>query len=426
MSKTHPSKDIKATLGSELEGRRIALCMTGSVAIIRSVDLGRLLMRHGAEVFPVLTEAAAGLIGPDLIEWATGNKPVLTLTGGIEHVALAGNVESPVDAVIVAPATANTIGKIAGGIDDTPVTTVVTTALGQGIPLLIVPAMHEPMYRHPIVMENIEKLQTYDITVMKPSISEGKAKIPSPDEVYEAVLDLLGTGNPPKGTLSGKKVLITAGRTVEYIDPIRVLTNNSSGKMGMAVASAAGGLGAEVTVVYGKGTASPPERINVIRVDTSEDMKNAVHAELSSTRYDIIIAAAAVGDWKPKEKAAGKISTHDKNELVIELVPTTKIIDSIRKLFPDVFLVAFRALHALSETELIENAVARMGKADADMIAVNDVSHPGTGFETDTNEMYTIDREGEISHIPLASKQDVAAKLMNLVADKVNTRGSKH
>ena len=406
-------------MSTSLVGRRIALCLTGSVAVLRSVDLARLLIRHGAEVTPIMSDAATKLIGPDLLEWATGQKPVCELTGAIEHVALAGNVKGHVDLVVVAPATANTVGKIAAGIDDTPVTTVVTTALGQGIPVLVVPAMHEPMYRHPIVLENLQKLADHGVALINPVIEEGKAKIPTPETICEAVLSTIGGAAP--GALTGKRVLITAGRTVEYIDPIRVLTNNSSGKMGMAIAASAKRHGAEVTLIYGKGTADPPPGISVRRVDTSEQMLNAVFDSLASVKQDIFIAAAAVGDWRPKKTAAGKITTHGSDGLTLELVPTPKIIDSVRAQYPDLFLVAFRALHGLSRNELIENAFGRMEKAGADMIAVNDVSKAGTGFETDTNEIYIIDRSKKIVHVPLTDKSEVAEKLLQSIINRITS-----
>jgi phosphopantothenoylcysteine decarboxylase / phosphopantothenate---cysteine ligase len=416
--KRHPSHDITSSIGIELAGKRVALCLTGSVAVIRSVDLARLLIRHGAEVYPVMSQAAAGLIGPDMLEWATGFRPVTEITGAIEHVALAGNVDHPVDLIVVAPATANTIGKIASGIDDTPVTTVVTTAIGQQIPVLVVPAMHEPMYRHQIVLDNLEKLKRYGIDVMDPVLSEGKAKLPDTDTIYARIVAILDRKRR-EGALAGKRVLITAGRTVEYLDPIRVFTNNSTGKMGMAIASAAVSLGALVTVVYGKGTAAAPPGVTVVNVDTSDDMLGAVNSCLDSSNQDVMIAAAAVGDWKPREKASSKITTHGSEGFAVELVPTAKIIDTVKKRHPEVFLVAFRALHDLSQDALIENAYARMNKAGADLIAVNDVSKSGAGFGTDTNEVFVVDRAKNTHHISLRPKAEVARQLMDIVTDAV-------
>jgi len=414
----HPSFDIIGSAGSELAGKRIVLCITGSVACVRSSEVARLLMRHGATVYPVMTRSACQLVGPDLIEWACGCKPITELTGAVEHVALAGNVKDKADLILVCPSTANTIGKIAGGIDDTPVTTVVTTALGEKIPVVIVPAMHEPMYRHPFVLENIKKLQNAGITVMMPRIEEGKAKIPENGDIYQTVCSVLDS----RALLKGKKILITAGRTVEYIDPVRVITNNSSGKMGFAVAQAAKDMGADVTVVYGKGSVEPDSSFNVIRVNTADEMKEAVEKELAAGKYDMMFASSAVGDWKPAVMSREKISTRKNKKLTLELVPTVKIIDGIKKKFPKVFLVAFRALHDLSEKELLSDSKQRMKIADADMIAVNDVSKPGQGFETDTNAMLAVTKDGKVTKLGFASKYDIARKLLSIAEERICRR----
>ncbi len=411
----HPSKDITGTLSNDLKGKKIILCITGSVAAVQSSGTARLLMRHGAEVFPVMTEAACRLIHPDLMEWATGNRPVLTLTGKIEHVSLAGNVKGKCDLILISPSTANTIGKIAAGIDDTPVTTVVTTGLGEGLPLIIVPAMHEPMYNHPFVKENIIKLKDSGISILQPRITEGKAKIADDSEILNEVQKLLAG----KKKLSGKKVLITAGRTVEYLDPVRVLTNNSSGKMGTALAAAALAEGADVTLIYGKGTAAVPSGVKLINTETSADMKEAVYSEIKKANYDILIAAAAVGDWKPVEKSDSKISTHTGKNLIVELEPTPKIIDDIKKVSPDIFLTAFRAQYSLSTAKLIDDAHKRLLKADADLIAVNDVGRKGAGFETDTNEIYLVTPDKKTEHIELTSKKNAAESIIQIIASKL-------
>ena len=401
-------------MGRELEGRRIVLCVTGSVAAVRSSDIARLLIRHGAEVFPVMSPAACNLIRPDLLHWATGNLPVTELSGAIEHVELAGNVPNKADLILVAPATANTIGKIAAGIDDTSVTTVVTTALGEGIPLVVVPAMHEPMYRHPLVTANIVRLEGIGVRFVMPHIGEGKAKIASTEEILEAVLDRCGS----EGILQGKRVLVTAGRTVEYLDPVRVITNNSSGKMGIAVAEAAAAAGASVTLISGKLSVPNPHGIPVIRTDTASQMAQAVNDALDRSDYDIVVAAAAVGDWMPEKTEASKISTHDSKAIVLRLVPTPKIIDSIKANHPEVFLVAFRALTGLTPEQLVENGYNRMEKAGADLIAVNEVTGEGVGFEVDTNELYVVDREKKVEHIQLTTKRAAADRLIDMIGRK--------
>ncbi len=416
-NKRHPSFDITGSISGRLAGKKIILCVTGSVAAVRSPDLARLFMRHGADVYPVMSSSACGIIHPDLMHWAAGRKPVTELTGSIEHVELAGNTGTRADLLVVAPCTANTIGKMAGGIDDTPVTTFATTAIGEGIPLIVVPAMHEPMYHHPFVEENIKKLVSAGIRVMQPRLEEGKAKIPENEEILGEVLKLLA---PSVQILSGKKVLVTAGRTVEYIDPVRVISNNSTGKMGVALAEKACEAGADVTLIAGKITVKPASGIRVIHAETALEMAGAVGKELDSGRYDIFAAAAAVGDWQPDEKSAVKISTHDNDSLVLKLKPTPKIIDRIKKKYPSVFLLAFRALYALKESDLLDNARWRMEKAGADMIAVNDVSKKGAGFESETNEMYIITKEGILEKIPMASKHEVAADIVRIIAREIS------
>ncbi len=411
----HPSRDITGALGNRLAGRHVILAMCGSVAVARAPELARLLMRHGARVTPVMSSEAQTLIQPRLMHWSTGTVPVTGLSGETEHVALAGNSESPADLLLIAPATANTIGKIAAGIDDTVVTTFATTAIGEGIPTVLVPAMHEPMYRHPVVMRNLEMLRTIGVDVVMPQVEEGKAKIAEPSVILDHVTTALGGSH----RLSGRHVLVTVGRTVEYIDPIRVLTNRSTGKMGMAVAAAARDAGAEVTLIYGHGTATPPAGCRVVRVDTSEQMLAAVKESLDR-QADVVIAAAAVGDWRPISQNATKISTRT-DRLTLELEPTPKVIDGIKKQFPSVFLVAFRAQHDLPHDELITDARARAGRAAADLICVNDVSTPGAGFATDTNEMYLVDSAGEV-HVPLAQKSEVGRAIIDRIATLLEKR----
>ena len=419
----HPSLDIVGALGTELSGRRIVHAISGSVAAARAPEIARLLMRHGAHVYPVMSAEAQRLLHPNLLHWATGHEPVTELTGETEHVALAGNTSTKADLLLIAPATANTVGKIAAGIDDGPVTTFATTAIGEGIPVIVVPAMHEPMYRHPIVRRNLETLREIGLQVMMPRVEEGKAKIAATEEIVAAVIARLAPGmTGSDGPLAGRRVLVTVGRTVEYIDPIRVVTNNSSGKMGMAVAQAAREAGAEVTAVYGKGSAEAPEGVRVVRVDTAEAMRGAVWDELGDGRgYDVVVAAAAVGDWRPVGEQQKKISTHDRDRLVLELEPTPKIIDRIKHDFPQTFLVAFRAQHDLTLDELLDDARARAKKAHADLIAVNDVSRSGTGFETDTNEMYLIGPDGNEEHVPLASKPEVGRRIVEAVARRIGS-----
>ncbi len=414
----HPSKDITGTAGEALKGKRVVLCITGSVAAVRSSEIARGLMRYGAEVFAVMSEMAKKIIHPYLMEWATGNPVVTELTGKVEHVALVGERTSKADLVLVAPATANTISKIACGIDDTPVTSVVSTAFGSGVPIMIVPAMHESMYRHPIVAENIEKLKALDVEFVGPRIEEEKAKIAENSDILEAVIKKLTM----RKDLAGIEVLITAGPTLEHIDPVRVMTNKSSGKMGVAVAREALNRGADVTLIYGPGKALPPSDAKVIPVETTEEMHDAVISELKSKKYDVVVAAAAAADWRPEKSFDYKVSTGDVSELLVKLRPTRKIIDAARKINTDVFLVPFKAEYDLSDEELVECGYRRLVEAEADMIVVNDVGRNGAGFGVDTNEVFIVDKEKKVVHVPLTDKREVARRIFDVITEKMKAR----
>ncbi|MGQ9539236.1 MAG: bifunctional phosphopantothenoylcysteine decarboxylase/phosphopantothenate--cysteine ligase CoaBC [Candidatus Bathycorpusculaceae bacterium] len=414
----HPSRDILGTKSEVLKGKRIVLCITGSIAAVQCPEIARALMRHGAEVFAVMSPAVQKIIHPHLMEWATGNAVVTELTGKVEHVVLAGARKMKADLVLVAPATANTISKIACGIDDTTVTSVVSVAFGSNTPIIIVPAMHESMYNHPILNENIKRLKTLGVEFIGPRIEEGKAKIAETREIVERVISKLTV----KKDFSGLKVLVTAGATAEYIDPVRVITNKSSGKMGVAVAKEAISRGAEVTLIYGLGTARPPSGAKVIRVETTEQMYDAVVSELKVHSYDLVVAAAAAADWTPLKAFSHKVSTHGVRSLNLKLKPTIKVIDVVKKLNPKTFLVAFRAEYNLPEKELIESAYERLLKANADLIVVNDVSKEGVGFGTDTNEVFIVNGDKKVIHIPLASKHEVARKILDVVIERIKPK----
>src|SRR6266516_5358184 len=359
--RTHPSKDIVATKGNEILGKKIVLCITGSVAAYKAIDLARLLMRHGADVYPVMTESSSMLIKADIMKWATGNEVVTKLTGNLEHISLAERNMS--DLILVYPCTANTIGKIANGIDDTTVASILAVALGSRIPIIIAPAMHEAMYSNDIIGQNIDRLKGIGVKFLEPSIAEGKAKIMEPELVLQSVIRELNRMNSAF-SLKGKNVLVTAGSTVEYIDPVRVITNLSSGKMGIAIAEVAMLAGAKVTLVYGHGsdgTRGPLGIGNTIKVNTSREMEMTILSELSSKRYDIVIFCAAITDFAPQQTAPKKIETK-KGQLVVPLLPTTKIIDQVRRTSRNnkLFLVAFKAEHGVSDSYLINKAFQKL------------------------------------------------------------------
>ncbi|MBU4339933.1 MAG: bifunctional phosphopantothenoylcysteine decarboxylase/phosphopantothenate--cysteine ligase CoaBC, partial [Euryarchaeota archaeon] len=226
---------------SSLKGKTIVLGITGSIAAVRCVELARELMRHGAIVHTVMTKDAQKILHPEAMKYATGNRVITEITGDVEHVGFCG-IGGKASILLIAPCTANTIGKIAHGIDDTTVTTFATTAFGSGIPIMIVPAMHESMYNHPIVIENIGKLDGLGVEFINPVLDEGAAKIASTYEIVLRVEKALS-----KKTLAGKRILVTGGATAEAIDPIRIITNRASGKTGVELALEAFRRGAEVT-----------------------------------------------------------------------------------------------------------------------------------------------------------------------------------
>ncbi|RZN57477.1 MAG: bifunctional phosphopantothenoylcysteine decarboxylase/phosphopantothenate--cysteine ligase CoaBC [Candidatus Methanomethylicota archaeon] len=399
----HPSKDIMFKKSRRLEGKKIALCLCGSVGIIKSPELARELMRNGAEVFVVMSPSSQKLISPTLMEWATGNPVVTELTGKIEHILLGKNV----DLVLVAPATSNTISKIASGIDDTPVTSLVISAMGYGIPILIVPAMHASMYSNPIVLENIKKLTSMGIKVIEPQIMEDKAKFPDIEIIIEEVISIF-----TKKDLKGVSILVTAGPTRSYIDSIRYITNGSSGKMGYAFAKEAYLRGADVTLVSGPTNLPIPRNIKMINVETTEEMLKTIEELLSRNKYDLFVMAAAPLDFKVENKYEGKISSN--NKFSINLSPLPKIINIVREKSENTFIIGFKAEYGLSKEELISRALEKLKEAKADLIVANSLSNPFTGFNSDYNEVYVVDKEGNVVHIPISSKHEIANRILDI------------
>jgi phosphopantothenoylcysteine decarboxylase/phosphopantothenate--cysteine ligase len=401
----HPSKDIMFTKSRMLEGKKIALCICGSVAAIKAPDLARELMRNGAEVFAIMSPSAQKLISPTLLEWATGNPVITELTGKIEHVQLGG--KGGVDLILIAPATANTIGKIAAGIDDTPVTSLATTAIGSGIPVLIAPVMHGSMYRHPLVSENLKKLSSLGIKIIPPEIVEDKAKFPDISVIVEEVLSALS-----RKDMTGISVLVTAGPTRSYMDSIRFLTNSSSGKMGYAFAYEASARGARVTLISGPTNLANPRGANIVPVGTTEEMLEAVDNALSKEKYDLFVMAAAPLDFAIVEKFDGKVPST--SELKLTLRPLPKIVDVARKKSKDLFIIGFKAEYNLTREELFSRAMSRLLESGMDLIVANDLSSPLTGFKADTDEVYILDKSGLVDHIPLSPKREVARRVLDL------------
>ncbi|MGC2599037.1 MAG: bifunctional phosphopantothenoylcysteine decarboxylase/phosphopantothenate--cysteine ligase CoaBC [Nitrososphaeraceae archaeon] len=410
----HPSKDIIASLGTELLNKKIVLCITGSVAAYKAIDLARLLMRYGAEVYPVMSDTSSSkLINPELMKWATGNNVVTKLTGNLEHISLADYDTS--DLVIVYPCTANTIGKMANGIDDTSVTSILSVAVGANIPIIICPAMHQSMFYNKLILANIDKLKQVGIDILEPNIGEGKAKVADSENVVAFTIKKLQPLSR-KSWFNNKKVLVTAGGTIEYIDPVRVISNLSSGKTGISIAREAKARGADVTLVFGHGS-SKFEGFNdarIINVNTSEDMLNAVRQELSSSEYNVGIFAAAVSDYTLADKSNIKLKS-DSPYLDLRLSPTKKIIDEVRDLSNRMFLVGFKAECNIPCSVLIERAYERLMNARCDMVVANDVGRDGSRIGSDMIETHIVDVEKNVIHTPIQNKPMFAKRLLDII-----------
>jgi phosphopantothenoylcysteine decarboxylase/phosphopantothenate--cysteine ligase len=410
LSSAEPSRDIVGTGGYELKGKRLILCVTGSIAAVQAVEIARELMRHGAEVYAVMSQAAQQIIHPYALEWATGRPVITEITGKTEYIELVGKHLGKADLLLIAPATLNTISKIATGVCDTTVTTFALTALGSRMPVVVCPAMHESLYDHQIMRDNIERLRALGFEFVNPRLEEGKAKIASTQEIVERVLRRLGSCD-----MVGWRVLVAAGPTYEHIDPVRIITNKSSGKMGVAVVEEALSRGAEVTLVYGPGYAAPPSDARVIRVETTEEMRTTVVSELKAINYDLVVMVAAAADYTPETPYDYKLSTDENPNLTLKLRATSKIVDEVKKLRPECFLVVFRAVYNLSEEAMVEDAYNRLRRSNADLIVVNDVSRWSVGFGVDSNEVVIIDGNREAVRVPLSSKREIAGKILDCV-----------
>jgi len=410
----HTSKLIKGTLSRVLDGKRVALCVTGSVAAVECVDLARRLMRHGADVYCVMSKSAQNIIHPYLLEWATGNHVVTELTGQIEHVTLAGTHPGHVDVVLIAPATANTIGKIANGIDDTPVTTTASSALGAHIPIIIVPAMHRSLYDHPIVLENIERLKRIGVQFVQPRMQEAKAKFPEIDTVVESVFRALGTND-----LRGQHFVVTAGPTRGWIDRVRFMTNPSTGKMGIELAREVLARGGDVTLVLGPTSEEPPENADVVRVESSKEMLDAVIRSIESKHSVALISAAAVLDFEPEKREDRKRPSGQ--DYTVRLVSTPKIIEEARSRFKELFIVGFKVESGITDEELESRAREKITAGICDLVVANDERRKGVAFGADTNEVLIVGPKGVCEKVPLSSKRDVARR----VVDVMRTRMTK-
>jgi phosphopantothenoylcysteine decarboxylase/phosphopantothenate--cysteine ligase len=408
----HTSKDIIGSYGDELRGKKIILCVTASVAAYKAIDLARLLMRHGAQVYPVMSKRAQRFVTKDMLSWATGNECVVDLTWRLEHIHLVK--ES--DMVVVYPCTANTLARIANGMEDSSVSTIASVALGLGKPMIIALAMHEPMYDNPVVKRNIGILEPY-VEFVKPRLEEGKAKVAEPEYMLRRVIDLVNRSS----ILKGKSVLVTAGATVEYIDPIRVVTNLASGRFGIAIAREAMLMGADVTLIYANIKVEPPKGVRLIKVNTSKEMFDAVMSELKSKSYHAVIMNAAVSDFRPSIASDTKIDSKGNDKITLVLEPTEKIVDHVKKISPNSMLVAFKADSV--NQGLVEKAIKRMRECDADLMIANDALN---SIDLDSCELFIIKKSGDVKHLGLVDKTLAARIILGEVAEGLNKNRSDY
>ena len=394
-----------------LKGKTVVLGVTGSIAAYKIASLASALGKLHADVQVLMTQNATNFINPITFETLTGNKCLVdtfdrNFQYSVEHVALAKRA----DVVLVAPASANVIGKIANGIADDMLT---TTVMACKCKKIISPAMNTQMFENPIVQDNLKKLEHYGYEVIQPAVGllackdVGKGKMPEPETLLEYILQEVAY----EKDLKGKKILVTAGPTQEPIDPVRYLTNHSSGKMGYAIAKVCSMRGAEVTLVSGKTAIKPPLFVDLVPVTTAREMYEAVTGR--SDRQDIVIKAAAVADYRPKTISEQKVKKTDE-ELSIEMERTDDILKYLGEhKRANQFLCGF----SMETEHMLENSRKKLKKKNLDMIVANNVKVEGAGFAGDTNIVTLITADDE-TQLPLLSKEETAVEIMNKILEQ--------
>ena len=395
-----------------LAGKHILLGVTGSIAAYKAASLASMLVKQNADVTVIMTPNATNFINPITFESLTGNKCLVdtfdrNFEFQVEHVSLAKQT----DVVLVAPASANVIAKAAHGIADDMLT---TTLLACTCPKLFAPAMNTRMYQNPVVQDNMETLVRYGMKVITPASGylacgdTGEGKMPEPEVLYEHIIRAL----TPKD-LQGRKVLVTAGPTREKMDPVRYISNHSTGKMGYAVARAAMMRGADVTLVSGKVNIEPPMDVKVVPVVSAADMAQAVKE--AAPAQDIIIKAAAVADYRPRVTADEKLKKKDE-EFAIELERTEDMLAYLGAHRREgQFLCGF----SMETEHMLENSRVKLAKKNIDMIVANNLKQAGAGFGTDTNVVTILTKE-ETVELPIMSKEEVADRLLDHIIRSVS------
>ena len=399
-----------------LKGKKIVLGVTGGIAVYKAVDLVSKLRKEGAEVRVVMTDSAAKFVTPLTFKEISGNPVAFSMWAeahefNVEHIALADWA----DLMIIAPATANILAKAANGIADDLLSTVI---LASKTPIILCPAMNCQMYDNPISQNNLKKLADYGFVIMQPARgylacgTSGIGRLPEPAEIISFTKNFI---SHREGDLKGLKILVTAAGTREPIDPVRFVGNRSSGKMGYAVAQAAAERGADVVLVSGPSSLNPPPNVEIVNVETTREMMDAVLAKYAE--MDIVIKAAAVADYCPHEVAEQKIKKATDDALTIVLDKNPDILKKLGELKTKQFLVGFAA-----ETQnLLANATEKIKKKNLDMIVANDVTMAGAGFNYDTNVVKFLFPDGEVKNLEKMSKLEVAQVLL----DEVKTARNK-
>ncbi|KAA1281434.1 MAG: bifunctional phosphopantothenoylcysteine decarboxylase/phosphopantothenate--cysteine ligase CoaBC [SAR202 cluster bacterium] len=399
-------------MSGPLVNKHIVLGVTGSIASYKAIDLASKLTQAGALVDTILTYGATQFITPLAFRSITHRDVITDLYDldsefSNEHVALARRA----DIVTIVPATVNCIAKLAWGMADDPLT---TTVVATEAPLLIAPAMDGNMYSHPATQDNLQILERRGVVIVGPdqgylaSGLSGKGRLVDPTQLVGHIAAALGK----KGDLSGKKIVISAGGTQEPIDPVRVITNNSSGKMGYAIAEAARDRGAEVILITAPTTLSDPPSITVKNVTTAAEMCSLVLSEVTDS--DALIMSAAVADYRPKTSAEQKIKKSNSG-LTIDL---TKTEDILEKATGNFVKVGFSA----ESENLVSNATEKIGRKSLDLIVANDITDPDSGFGKDTNKVVIIDDQLQAEHLPILTKYDVGNEILTRVLKVLATR----
>ena len=395
-----------------LKNKTVVIGVSGGIAVYKACDIVSRLKKLNANVHVIMTNNATEFVTPLTFQSLSQNYVVNDMfeepkTWDVEHISLAKKA----DVFLIAPATANVIGKIANGICDDMLTTTVMATTGK---VLIAPAMNTNMYRNPILQRNITILKELGYNFVDPESGRlscgdvGEGKLAQPEVIVNEVVNLL---TDEEKDLQGQKIMITAGPTVESIDPVRYLTNRSTGKMGYAIAKQAANRGAEVTLVSGPTNIAPPSNIKkLIKIESAKDMYNAIIENFDDNQ--VIIKSAAVADYKPKTYSDKKIKKND-DDLVIKLDRNKDIAYELGKIKKDKILVGFAA----ETNDIIENAKGKIQKKNFDFIVANDLTEEGAGFGTDTNIVKIIDKEGNINKYPQMKKDEVA----NVILDKVKS-----